>query len=531
MIKSAAALLLSVFLLTGCFNDSPVVDPPQIQGVPPTEIAVGQAYYYKPVVVDGQSDTVEFEVQGLPSWATFDPATGELKGTPTAADVGETQPIVIFAKVRRGQGSVGPFRIRVVSGTTTSTSGSTGSTTTDSTSGSSGSSTSSGASGSTTTASSPPPPPPPPPPNTPPVISGSPPTTVVAGQTYSFQPTGSDADGDTLSYVITNMPRWASFNTATGVLSGTPQSGDVATYTNIVISVSDGRASASLPAFSIEVQPPPNRSPTISGTPPTSVAATRAYLFQPSASDPDGDRLTWSIENRPAWASFDTATGRLSGTPSASQVGTYSNIRISVSDGTATASLPAFTITVTVAPNTPPTISGTPPTTVVAGTAYTFTPTAADADGNPLTFSVQNLPSWATFSASTGRISGTPTASQVGTYSNIVISVSDGTASASLPAFAITVSAASSGTTGSATLSWLPPTENEDGSALTNLAGYRIYYGTSAGALTTVITVSNPGVTRYVIENLSSGTWYFGIRAFTSSGAESAMSAIASKTI
>lgn len=84
---------------------------------------------------------------------------------------------------------------------------------------------------------------------------------------------------------------------------------------------------------------------------------------------------------------------------------------------------------------------------------------------------------------------------------------------------------------GNATLSWIPPTENEDGSALTNLAGYRIFYGTSAANLNQQINLNNPGLTRYVIDNLSGGTWYFGIRAYSSTGTESAMSAIASKTI
>ena len=85
--------------------------------------------------------------------------------------------------------------------------------------------------------------------------------------------------------------------------------------------------------------------------------------------------------------------------------------------------------------------------------------------------------------------------------------------------------------TGNATLSWIPPTENEDGSALTNLAGYRIFYGTSAANLSQQINLNNPGLTRYVIDNLSGGTWYFGIRAYSATGTESAMSAIASKTI
>lgn len=85
--------------------------------------------------------------------------------------------------------------------------------------------------------------------------------------------------------------------------------------------------------------------------------------------------------------------------------------------------------------------------------------------------------------------------------------------------------------TGNATLSWIPPTQNEDGSALTNLAGYRIFYGTSASNLNQQINLANPGLTRYVIDNLSGGTWFFGIRAYSSTGTESAMSAIASKTI
>jgi hypothetical protein len=84
---------------------------------------------------------------------------------------------------------------------------------------------------------------------------------------------------------------------------------------------------------------------------------------------------------------------------------------------------------------------------------------------------------------------------------------------------------------GNATLSWIPPTQNEDGSALTNLAGYRIFYGTSASNLNQQINLNNPGLTRYVVDNLSGGTWYFGIRAYSATGTESAMSAIASKTI
>ena len=201
---------------------------------------------------------------------------------------------------------------------------------------------------------------------------------------------------------------------------------------------------------------------------------------------------------------------------------------ITVSDGTAQASLAPFTITVAAVPNNPPSISGSPTTSVTAGQAYAFQPTASDPDGQTLTFSIVNRPSWATFSTATGRLSGTPTAAQVATYSGIVISVTDGASSVSLPAFSITVATAQ---LGSATLSWTPPTLNEDGSPLTNLKGYRVYYGTSSSNLSTVLDIPTAGVATAVIENLSPATWYFALKAYNTSNVESSLSNIASKTI
>jgi hypothetical protein len=178
--------------------------------------------------------------------------------------------------------------------------------------------------------------------------------------------------------------------------------------------------------------------------------------------------------------------------------------------------------------NHAPTISGTPTAAVNASTPYTFTPTAADADGDTLAFSVQNKPAWAAFNTTTGRLSGTPAAADVGTYSNISITVSDGKANTALSTFAIAVTAVSNG---SATLSWTAPTENTDGSTLSNLAGYRIRYGTSAASLTNTIVINNASVTTYVVENLSPATWYFAVTAVNSQGAESSNSNVANKQI
>jgi putative Ig domain-containing protein len=178
--------------------------------------------------------------------------------------------------------------------------------------------------------------------------------------------------------------------------------------------------------------------------------------------------------------------------------------------------------------NHAPTISGSPTAAVNASTAYTFTPTAADADGDTLAFTIQNKPAWATFNTTTGRLSGTPAAADVGSYSNISITVSDGKASTSLSAFAIAVTAVANGR---ATLSWTAPTENTDGSTLSNLAGYRIRYGTSATSLTQTIVIDNASVTTYVVEDLSPATWYFAVTAVNSQGAESTNSNVANKQI
>jgi hypothetical protein len=167
-------------------------------------------------------------------------------------------------------------------------------------------------------------------------------------------------------------------------------------------------------------------------------------------------------------------------------------------------------------------------TSVNVGSAFAFRPTASDADGNTLTFAISNRPAWATFNAATGQLTGTPTAASAGTYSNIVISVSDGTARAALPAFSIAVVDVSNG---AATLTWTPPTTNTDGSTLTTLAGYRIAFGTSSAHLTQTIQLGNAGMSSYVVENLAPGTYYFAIRAYTSGGAESANSNVVTKIV
>lgn len=165
--------------------------------------------------------------------------------------------------------------------------------------------------------------------------------------------------------------------------------------------------------------------------------------------------------------------------------------------------------------------------TVLVGRELRVRPSASDPEGKFLTFSIANRPGWVSFDSRTGEISGTPREADVGTYESVRITASDGQSEAHVT-FSITVTQTAAGR---ATLSWEAPSQRTDGTPLTDLAGFRVYYGNSSGNLRYVIEVKDPGARSWVIENLTPATWYFAATAFDTSGAESDRSNTASKTI
>jgi hypothetical protein len=167
-------------------------------------------------------------------------------------------------------------------------------------------------------------------------------------------------------------------------------------------------------------------------------------------------------------------------------------------------------------------INGSPATTATVGQAYSFQPTVASAASTAVKFSIINTPAWAKFDATTGKLTGTPTSSQVGTYKGITISVLAGTKSAALPAFSIVVTDGNSQS--NVTLSWQAPTQNADGSALVDLKGYKVHYGAESKTYSDTIQVANAGITTYVVQNLAAGKYYFAVTAYNSAGQESSLS-------
>jgi plastocyanin len=386
----ATASLTAFSVTVSNTNDAPV-----ITGTPTITVAQDVVYSFTPSVSDVDAgDTQTFSITNKPSWTAFSATTGALIGTPTNDDVGVTADIVITVTDSAGDtASLTAFSV-TVSNT-----------------------------------------------NEAPVITGTPTITVAQDVVYSFTPSVSDVDaGDIQTFSITNKPSWAAFSATTGALTGTPANDDVGVTVGIVITVTDSAgATASLTAFNVTVSNT-NDAPVITGKPATTVVQDVAYSFTPSVSDVDaGDTQTFSITNKPSWTAFSTTTGALIGTPTNDDVGVTAGIVITVTDSAGdTASLTAFSVTVSNT-NDAPVIKGKPATRVVQDVAYSFTPSVTDA-GDTHTFSINNKPSWAAFSTTTGALTGTPSKSDIGTTSGIIISVTDsGNASANLTAFNLEV--------------------------------------------------------------------------------------------
>jgi len=245
--------------------------------------------------------------------------------------------------------------------------------------------------------------------------------------------------------------------------------------------------------------------------------------------------MWFGINHKPAWASFNGKTGLLTGKPTRAQVGTYGNISIIGSDGREWASTSTFSITVKASGsgNRAPVISGVPAASVTVGSTYRFQPAGKDSAGYPIMwFGIDHKPAWASFNGKTGLLTGKPTGAQVGTYGDIKITGSDGREWVSTSTFSITVKAGSgSSNTGTATLDWSAPTQNTNGTALTDLAGYHLHYGTSASNLSASVQIPSAAVRTYTLKNLAPATYYFAIAAYTRTGLQGALSRVVSKTV
>ncbi|RVT48145.1 tandem-95 repeat protein [Rheinheimera sediminis] len=336
------------------FNATPV-----ISGSPATSVNEDSLYSFTPVATDTDAGTtLTFSISNKPTWASFDTATGALTGTPTNDHVGTTSAIVISVSDGTATASLAAFAITVVNV------------------------------------------------NDAPVVTSTAVTSATQGSPYSYSFTATDVDaGDTLTRSVVTAPAWLTFNAGTAVLSGIPANNDVGAHA-VTLRVTDAAGLFADQSFTVTVANV-NDAPSISGTPAITVAQGAAYSFVPAAADVDvGTSLTFSIANKPTWASFNTATGALTGTPGNADVGVTAGIVISVSDGELSAALPAFTLTVTNV-NDAPVVTDSAATTL-EDTPLSLTLTAQDPDQDPLTFEIMTQPEHGTATVQGSLVLYTP---------------------------------------------------------------------------------------------------------------------------
>lgn len=178
-----------------------------------------------------------------------------------------------------------------------------------------------------------------------------------------------------------------------------------------------------------------------------------------------------------------------------------------------------------------PVITGTPAKSAATGEPYDFQPAASDADGDTLVFSITGQPEWTSFDTTTGRLSGIPGIGDVGTYSDILITVTDGTDEISLGAFSIQVSETVQ--VGTLSLSWSAPTLRSDGTPLSpeEISGYRIHYGEYEGDYTESVNIANGKTQSVTLKEVPVGGYYVAMTAYDVDGRESSNSASVFKVV
>jgi Putative Ig domain. len=237
-----------------------------------------------------------------------------------------------------------------------------------------------------------------------------------------FSISGSDPDGDDLTYYATGLPSGAMFDVNTRQFRWTPGYEDSATY-DVTFTVSDGSLSDS-ETIEIAVNNV-NRVPVLDSIGNKVASEGSELSFTISGSDADSDKITYSANGLPSGSSFNVNTHKFSWTPTFEDSGVYS-VTFTISDGSLSDS---ETISISVGSvNRAPEMNPIGDKTVSEGSELNFIVTGSDPDSDSLKYSVSNLPSGAEFDTATHEFTWTPDYEDSNTYS-VTFTVSDGSLS------------------------------------------------------------------------------------------------------
>lgn len=257
--------------------------------------------------------------------------------------------------------------------------------------------------------------------NLPPAITSRPPTTAAEGTLYVYAVRADDPENDPLTFsLLGTPPTGMTIGRETGLIRWTPPAGLAGTRA-VAVRVEDGQGNVATQNFNVLVTvATPNRPPVITSTPRFAATVDRLYEYAATASDPDGDALTFALAAPVQGMTIDPATGRLRWTPAAAQLGSHI-VTLTASDPGGARATQSFAIEVKV--NEPPRITSTAVTTVAAGAKYRYDVRAADPNGDPLTYAVTGTATGMTIDAF-GRIEWLTSATDTGSR-RVQVSVTD----------------------------------------------------------------------------------------------------------
>ncbi|MDP4982327.1 Ig-like domain-containing protein [Pseudoalteromonas tunicata] len=274
-----------------------VNDAPVITGTPAAAVQANETYHFAAAASDIDSEQLSFSIDNKPDWATFDTVTGVLSGMPSNQHAGTTSGIVIRVSDGELEAALPAFNVDVIAQSIFEVEPEI-------------------------------------------TVNGTEDNPLTIGISANQVPDGDEA-------VVVELLNQPTLGQVTGVYPALTYSPAINQFGDDTFSFKLKKGSKESSTVKVNITlAAVNDAPVITGTPAAAVQANETYHFAAAASDIDSEQLSFSIDNKPDWATFDTVTGVLSGMPSNQHAGKTSGIVIRVSDGEFEAALPAFDIEV-----------------------------------------------------------------------------------------------------------------------------------------------------------------------------------------
>ena len=240
------------------------------------------------------------------------------------------------------------------------------------------------------------------------------------GRGYAYDATGVDADGSALIWSLVTAPAGMSIDPMRGKIRWSPTADQLGSQ-QVVIGLTNAEGLSTTQSFTIQVRAI-DVPPVITSTPPTQGAAGQAYTYAVTATDVDGDTLTYRLTFFDTGITIEAATGLIQWTPTTQQIGIHI-FAVLVDDGQGGTATQNWLVEVgSQHSNQPPIITSSPP--LDAGLVYQYPVVATDPEGSPVSFSLLQAPAGMSIDSASGLIQWTPTAAQVGT-NNVTVAATD----------------------------------------------------------------------------------------------------------